>query len=80
MVRQIVWGMIVWFMVGSGVWAQDVDTVMVRIVHSNDVMGQLRPVKYVFNASFKALLVSLPQIKFKRTVNVRYLCVLRMRA
>jgi len=44
MVRQVFLGMIICTMLGNGVKAQDVDTVMVRIVHSNDVMGQLHSV------------------------------------
>ena len=45
MVWQVVWGMVICTMLGNSVGAQDIDTVVVRIVHSNDVMGQLRSVE-----------------------------------
>ncbi len=41
--QRVLWWIAVSFIFGHGVWAQDTDTVMVRILHSNDVMGQLRP-------------------------------------
>ena len=44
MVWRIVYGLLVSLCLGSGVWAQEVDTVVVRIVHSNDVLGQVRSV------------------------------------